>query len=60
MASNCITIINHTTEEMEFITLQDNLVAEEHRKKVLTVGAGESFVIFIDRVETILWEKKKK
>jgi hypothetical protein len=60
MASSCITITNHSPDDMEFISIQDDSVAEEHRKKVLTINAGESFVIFTDRVVSLLWEKKKK
>lgn len=57
MIAESITLTNNSTKTIQIITTQDNLCLPSDRKKVLTIPPKESFVIFTERVESLLWEK---
>lgn len=55
-----ITISNHTAEAIDIVTTQDDTVDESHRVTRLKIDPKDTFVIFTDRVSTIVWEKPKQ
>lgn len=57
MIAESITLTNNSTKTIQIITTQDDLSLPSDRKKVLTIPPKESFVIFTERVESLLWEK---
>lgn len=59
MPKDAIVISNHTDKELELTTIQDSSVADGDRKKTIVITPKESYVIFTDRVESIIWNKKK-
>lgn len=57
--SGSIVVSNYTNHPIDIVSIQDAAVADGERKKVHTVSPRDSYVIFLDRVENIYWEKQK-
>lgn len=59
MTSESITVTNHTKKSIQFITVQDSMVAEADRKKTYHIDPQDSLVLFTDRVVSLNWERNK-
>ena len=54
MASESITVSNYTKLPIQIITVQD---VDDHSQKIHTINPKDTYVIFIDRVESVQWTK---